>query len=122
MRSSEQIEAHAEESSQPTEQRPKHRRGNPDKIKPFMWKPGQSGNPGGRPRRDFASELCRAVIEDNPDLVYKGILKTLRKGSAFGLQVVADRGYGKLKEQVELNVSGSLSERLEKARKRKAGK
>jgi hypothetical protein len=40
------------------------RRGNPDKIKPFQFKPGQSGNPGGRPRGDLARELARAIFRE----------------------------------------------------------
>lgn len=121
MRSSEQIEAATEEhrtSEQVQEQELGKKKALPDAAKPFMWQKGQSGNPGGRPKRDFAAELCRAAIEENPDLVYKGILRTLAKGSAFALQVVADRGYGKLKESVELSGNLSLSERMEKARKR----
>jgi hypothetical protein len=33
-------------------------RGNPDKTKPFRWRPGESGNPGGRPlgRKSAVSE------------------------------------------------------------------
>jgi hypothetical protein len=34
------------------------RKGN---LKP--WKPGQSGNPGGRPKRDLAAEIARAIFE-----------------------------------------------------------
>lgn len=122
MRNSEQIEANSEENGRQSEESCEQAKKQlPEAMRAFCWKPGQSGNPNGRPKRDFAAELCRAVIEENPDLVYKGILRTLGKGSAFALQVVSDRGYGKLKESVELSGNVSISERLEKARKRKNG-
>lgn len=65
-------------------------------LKP--WKPGQSGNPGGRPKQDISQLIARAIFENNPELIYKAYGKLLAKGSAFGFQVVAERAYGKLKE------------------------
>jgi hypothetical protein len=62
-----------------------------------LWKPGQSGNPGGR-KRDTSQEIARAIFENNPELIYKAYGKLLSKGSAFGFQVLAERAYGKLKE------------------------
>ncbi len=32
------------------------------------FKPGQNGNPGGRPQRDIAAEIARAIFEKNPEL------------------------------------------------------
>jgi hypothetical protein len=62
-----------------------------------MWKPGQSGNPGGR-KHDVSQEIARAIFENNPEMLYKSYGKLLSKGSAFGFQVLAERAYGKLKE------------------------
>ena len=42
-------------------------------LKP--WKPGQSGNPGGRPKQDDAAIIARAVFENNPEAIYKAIEK-----------------------------------------------
>lgn len=72
-------------------------------IAPFKFKPGQSGNPGGRPKRDFAAEIAQAVFEKNPEIVYTAMLKSLRKGSAGAFAVLAERGYGKSPQPIELD-------------------
>jgi hypothetical protein len=36
-------------------------------LKP--WKPGQSGNPGGRPKRDLAAEIARSIFERDPEAI-----------------------------------------------------
>jgi hypothetical protein len=45
-----------------------------------------------------ASEIAQATFLDNPELIYEAFLKVLRKGSPYGLQVLADRAFGQLKE------------------------
>ncbi len=42
----------------------KRRGGNPPVERRF--KPGQNGNPGGRPQRDIAVEIARAIFDKNP--------------------------------------------------------
>jgi hypothetical protein len=74
------------------------RRKEAERIRPWQFKPGQSGNPGGRPKHDVASEIAQALFMDNPDLIYEAFLKVLKKGSPYGFQVLADRAFGKLKE------------------------
>ena len=98
-------------------------------IAPF--KKGQSGNPGGKPKLDVAAEIARAVIEGNQEAVYKAFVKALQKGNAYAFSVLADRGYGKVKEIVEhqgsvdvdINISEVRSEveqLLERRRRAKA--
>jgi hypothetical protein len=86
------------------------------------WKPGQSGNPGGKPKHDIASEIAQAVFAENPELIYKAFAKALSKGNAYAFQVVADRAFGKLKEKVELGGDTELLARLAAGRKRSATK
>jgi hypothetical protein len=69
-------------------------------LKPYQFPKGVSGNPGGVPKVDVAAQLARAIIEGNQELIYKAFVKALSKGNAYCLQVLADRGYGKLKETV----------------------
>jgi hypothetical protein len=84
------------------------------------WPKGVSGNLAGRPRHDFSAEIARAVFEQNPELIYRAMLKGLKKGNARVFAVLADRAYGKVTTSVEMNpnVSISLAERLERVRKR----
>jgi hypothetical protein len=55
------------------------RRGNPDKIKPFRWKTGVSGNPGGRPKRKLISEALR-----------DGLAECIERGDKTGAMLIAD--------------------------------
>ena len=61
------------------------------------WKPGQSGNPTGK-RPDKAAEIARKVLESNEEQVYKALAAKLFQGDAYAFSVLADRGYGKLKQ------------------------
>jgi hypothetical protein len=82
------------------------------------WKPGQSGNPGGRVKDDIFAQISRAVFEHNPDEVYEGIRRMFKKGSPKGLEVVGDRAYGKLTQKVEIPGIEGLADAIAKARKR----
>jgi Family of unknown function (DUF5681) len=78
-------------------------------IAPFRWVKGQSGNPGGRPKKDFAAEFARKVLEaqGNEELLAKyatGFARQLAKGNAYTFKELAERGYGKLKETKEVHV------------------
>jgi hypothetical protein len=84
--------------------RQKHRRGDASRIAAWRFQPGKSGNPGGVPKHDVAKEIAKAIFENNPDMVYKAFAKAIAKGNAYALQVLADRGYGKLKEQHQVEV------------------
>jgi hypothetical protein len=74
-----------------------------ERLKPFRFKPGISGNPGGRPKRDLASEIAQALFEQDGPAIFAAFQRVLRKGSPYAFQVLADRAFGKLKEvhQVE---------------------
>lgn len=72
---------------------------------PNKWKPGQSGNPSGRPKNDIAREIAKAVFENNKEKLYKAFAKAALKGNAYAFSQLADRAYGKLKERVEFDVN-----------------
>ena len=88
-----------------------------ENLKP--WPKGVSGNYAGRPKRDLSAEIARAVFEQNPDLIYRAMLRALKKGNARTFAVLADRAYGKVTTRIELdgNANISLAERIERARK-----
>jgi hypothetical protein len=87
-----------------------------ENLKP--WPKGVSGNPAGRPKCDISSEIARAVFENNPEAIYQGMVRMLKKGDARVFKVLADRAYGKVKQNVELDPSEALVEQLQAARQR----
>ena len=72
--------------------------GRVENLKP--WKSGQSGNPGGRPRRDLAAEIARAIFERDAEAIERAFAAALKKGDARVFKVLADRAYGKPRQQV----------------------
>ena len=86
------------------------KRGRFENLKP--WKPGQSGNPGGRPKRDVASEMARAVFEGNEEVIYRALCKALFKGNPKVFLALAERVYGKLTKPVEVSGLEGLAEKL----------
>ena len=94
------------------------KRGRTENLKP--WKPGQSGNPGGRPKRDIAAEIAAAAFEMDRE----GILKAVRAGLKSKklnpklFEVLADRGFGKPSQTVHVPGLENLPEMVAAARKR----
>lgn len=76
-------------------------------LKP--WPKGISGNPAGRPKDDLSVQIARAVFENNAEAIYRGLARRLIKGDARVFKVLADRAYGKVKEQVQFGVGDDLS-------------
>ena len=70
------------------------------------WKLGQSGNPGGRPKRDVAAMIAQKVFEENPKAIEKAMLKALKKGNPKVFAVLADRAFGKLAQAVAVEGAG----------------
>lgn len=93
-----------------------------DRIKAWRWEPGKSGNPGGRPKRDVAAEIARAIFEGNSKMVYEALAKRVGKGDPYAFKELAERGYGKLTEKHEISAHGELLERLMAGRKKVQGR
>lgn len=78
--------------------------------RPWLFKPGQSGNPGGRPAGLAA--LVKQETRDGAELVefYLRILRGKRQPLRYRLEAaswLADRGFGKAVQQVEVgNIEG----------------
>lgn len=89
------------------------------------WKPGQSGNPGGRSKKKPITEIFEKIFEDkgNVEKIRDSIIETLlSRGIAKVLLIekMADRIEGKIKDEMELTVREGLAEQVAKFRKKKA--
>ena len=88
-----------------------------------MWKPGQSGNPGGRPKRKVLTDAYTALLDQNipPDLARKlqisesstyaeviamALVREAVKGKVNAAAELADRAEGRVMERVQVNRMG----------------
>ena len=98
-----------------------------ENLKP--WKPGESGNPGGRPKtKPLTSELERLLEEEAPKakgqtwaaLIAQALLRKARKGDVRAITEVANRVEGRPFQAValDLDASDELVARIQRGRKR----
>ena len=70
------------------------------------FKPGQSGNPGGRPKKKHVTEALLAAIGDDPVLLAKAaraLLKRMAKGDTNAAVFVRDTVDGKPAQTVQVS-------------------
>jgi len=100
------------------------------KLTPEMeavkWKPGQSGNPGGRPKKKLITEMYEEILNDPEHIaaIKEATVKALRNGNmamVLQLREMADRTEGKVTQPIEADISVNLADAIAAARKR-AGK
>jgi hypothetical protein len=79
----------------------------------MAWKPGQSGNPGGRPKelREIA-QLSREHSKEAIERLVFWMRSDNPKASTAACNAILDRGYGKPSQPLEHDVGGGLAELL----------
>jgi hypothetical protein len=96
-------------------------------------KPGESGNPGGRPKtKPLTEELERLLGEQAPKgkgqtwaaVIAEALVKRASKGDVRAIAELGNRIEGRPVQAVELNanLNASIAERLEAARQRVSAK
>jgi len=81
---------------------------NPKNLKP--WQPGQSGNPGGRPKKKPITELYEELLNDGATLkaIRTAIVRNIEAGKAAFiplLREMADRVEGKVTQPIDAVVT-----------------
>lgn len=96
-----------------------------DGLKPF--KPGQSGNPNGRPKKlpEIDKLLADVLGEDGKNSEAKAILKALltkaKKGDTRAAEILLDRAYGKPKQPIAIEGEPIKSFVIKRASERDKG-
>ena len=77
------------------------------------WKPGQSGNPGGRPKKKLIDEALEELLARNDSqlaiTIAKKLLERAEQGELRAIQLIAERVQGRPRAKMELNISDSGS-------------
>ena len=108
----------ADEAQSETVEVPENTKGNktrtlPEEAKPFMWKPGESGNPGGRPKKKPLTEAYEALMKQPIPGDSQG--RTFAEAIAFSMATEAIKGKSKVSAASEIadRVEGRVLQQTE---------
>jgi len=95
----------------------------PKEAEPHKFKPGVSGNPGGRPKKKAITEMYERILNDPIHIaaIEAATVKALRNGNmamVLQLKEMADRTEGKVTLPIEHDVTVNLADAIAEARKR----
>ena len=95
----------------------------PEVGKATQCKPGESGNPGGRPKSKPITDLLRELLEEDPQMardIAKKLLQLAKKGSLGHFKEMTDRIEGPVVQQQEskADVMLKVAECIAEGRKR----
>ena len=109
--------------------KPPKGRGNVTNLK--SWKPGQSGNPKGRPKKaECLTSLLREEMDridptdkqkrTHKELIVLATMSLAKAGNSTALKEIWERLDGKVRDKLELTGGAELVERLNEGRRRAA--
>lgn len=85
--------------------------------RPFQ--PGQSGNPGGRPKEEIrVKELARQHTVAAVDTLVKGLKAKGERTRVAAAEALLDRGWGKATQHHEVDAGDELAALIDQARQR----
>lgn len=91
---------------------PKNKRSPAEPLVPYQWKPGQSGNPKGRPKKRTLTELCREILERD-GVTLDGRKMCVDEALAETILTMALRGNNDIIKELWARLEGKPKETLE---------
>lgn len=96
----------------------------PKEAEPYKWQPGQSGNPGGRPKGKVVSKFLIELLEiakkggkQQAEEVAQAIIDGAKKNPSFA-NILLDRTEGSVVQMVQVGELESLPQEMAEGRKR----